>query len=169
VIQIREAALPDAEAIVGLTAAGWRVAYAGIVPAEAIEELPIPTWRRDISRGLESPDGDSFTLIAEEDGEIAGYAFVAAPAREAEGEGEAELVALYVDPERWRRGVGRALLRAAVGGAHDAGYTEVSLWSFEQNAQALAFYQALGWESTPDRRPHRSSGAPTVRLRRSLP
>jgi GNAT superfamily N-acetyltransferase len=169
VVQIREAALLDAEAIVGLTAAGWRAAYEGIVPDEAIDQLPIPTWRRDISRGLESPEGDSFTLIAEEDGEIAGYAFVAAPGREAEGAAEAELVAIYVDPEHWRRGVGRALLQAAVAGARDAGYSELSLWSFEQNAQALAFYRALGWESTQERRPHRSTGAPTVRLRRALP
>jgi ribosomal protein S18 acetylase RimI-like enzyme len=168
VIAVRAAGPDDVEAIVQLTAAGWRRAYPGIVPAEAIEGLPITTWRSEITRGLASPEGDSFTLIAEDQGRTRGYVFVAAPGRESEGPDEAELVAIYVDPRRWRCGIGRALLEKAVAAAGAAGYAEMTLWSFEQNAQALAFYDALGWGLTPQRRPHRSTGAPTVRLRRSL-
>jgi GNAT superfamily N-acetyltransferase len=168
VIEVRAAGPDDAEAMVQLTEAGWRRAYPGIVPAEAIEALPIATWRSEITRGLASPEGDSFTLIAEDEREIGGYAFVAAPGRESEGPGEAELVAIYVDPRRWRRGIGRALLERAVVDAGEAGYAEMTLWSFEQNAQALAFYGALGWERTSQRRPHRSTGVPTVRMRHVL-
>lgn len=151
-----------------LTAAGWREAYPGIVPAERIEGLPMAAWRHDIRHGLAEPEGDSFTRIAEEDGAIAGYVFVAAPGREDEDEGEAELVAIYVSPDHWRRGIGRALIEAAVTDARGAGYERIALWSFEQNAQALAFYDALGWEQTAERRPHRATGAPTVKLRREL-
>jgi GNAT superfamily N-acetyltransferase len=168
-LRVRAATEADAEAIVELTAAGWRAAYPGIVPAERIESLPIAGWRHDVRSGLRSPEGDSFTLIAELDGAVAGYCYVAAPGRENPPDSRvAELVALYVDPDRWRRGVGRILLQSAGDRARRAGYAELTLWSFEQNARALNFYEALGWERTAERRPHRATGAPTIELHRLL-
>jgi GNAT superfamily N-acetyltransferase len=169
VFEIREARVDDAEAIVQLTAAGWRSAYPGIVPEERIEKLPIAGWRHDVGSGLRSPAGDSFTRIAEADGEAAGYCFVAAPGREEPAASTvAEVVALYVDPGRWRQGIGRALLGSAEDEAGSRGYTEAFLWSFERNAQAIAFYEERGWSRDGAARPHAATGAPTVRLRHSL-
>jgi GNAT superfamily N-acetyltransferase len=169
VVEVREATQADTESIVELTAAGWRAAYPGIVPAERIENLPIAGWRHDIRSGLRAPKADSFTRIAEAGGEVVGYSFVAAPGREEpEASRVAEVVAVYVDPERWRTGVGRALMGSVDEGAAQAGYEELVLWSFEQNERALAFYDALGWEREDLRRPHRASGASTIRLRHSL-
>ena len=94
---------------------------------------------------------------------------MAAPGRdEPEGSQVAEVVALYVDPERWRRGVGGSLVQSAAEEAARAGYRELVLWSFEDNAAALAFYQATGWKRESARRPHEASGAPTVRHRRAI-
>jgi GNAT superfamily N-acetyltransferase len=168
-LRVRAATEADAEAIVQLTAAGWRAAYPGIVPAELIEKLPIEGWRHDIGAGLRSPEGDAFTRIAELDGEITGYCYVAAPGREEpERSTIAELVAVYVAPEHWRRGAGRALLESAEEKARLPGYTELILWSFEENRGALAFYRALGWSEDGTHRPHRATGVATTRLRRSL-
>jgi len=61
---------------------GWRTAYAGILPAERIESLPIAAWHHDVSSGLRAPAADSFTRIAEMDGDVVGYCFVAAPGRD---------------------------------------------------------------------------------------
>ncbi len=69
---VRDAVEADTEAIVELTASGWRVAYTGIVPAERIENLPITQWRHDVSSGLRAPVADSFTRVAEIDGEVVG-------------------------------------------------------------------------------------------------
>jgi ribosomal protein S18 acetylase RimI-like enzyme len=169
-VRIREAFPIDTEAIVEVTVAGWRSAYPGIVPARHIRDLPISTWRSNIRNGLRSPEGDSFTRIADLDGVVAGYCYVAAPARgEPEGSRVAELVAIYVEPAFWRSGIGTELARAAISEAKQGTYEEMVLWSFEDNQRALAFYKALGWEPDGARRPHRATGVPTVRLRRALP
>jgi GNAT superfamily N-acetyltransferase len=168
-VRIREAVPIDTEAIVEVTASGWRAAYPGIVPARHLRDLPISTWRHDVRSGLRSPEGDSFTRIADLDGVVAGYCFVAAPARgEPEGSRLAELVAIYVEPAFWRSGIGTELAHAAISEARDRSYSEMVLWTFETNRRALAFYRALGWEPDGDKRPHRATGVPTVRLRRDL-
>jgi ribosomal protein S18 acetylase RimI-like enzyme len=122
-----------------------------------------------MTEGLERPRGHSFTRIAELDGGAAGYCFVAAPGREeAEESRLAELVALYVDPERWRRGVGRTLLDAVLADAESLPYDEIFLWTFAVNEPALALYRAAGFDPDGAERPFVPTGTPTVRLRRSL-
>jgi GNAT superfamily N-acetyltransferase len=168
-VRIREAFPIDTEAIVEVTASGWRAAYPGIVPARHLRDLPISTWRSDVRNGLRSPEGDSFTWIADLDGVVAGYCFVAAPARgEPEGSRVAELVAIYVEPAFWRSGIGTELANAAVEQARKGSYEEMVLWTFEENRRALAFYRAVGWAPDGGKRPHRATGVSTVRLRRGL-
>lgn len=166
---MRAAREADTEAIVELTAAGWRAAYSGIVPRERIAELPLAAWRHDVATGLRSPVADSFTFVAERDAEVLGYCYVAAPGREQPaGSRVAELVAIYVTPARWGQGIGRSLMEAAVAEAEQLGYEEMALWTFERNAQARAFYARLGWRRDGGRRPHAATGVPTIRLRRTL-
>jgi len=166
---VRPAEPADAEAIVQLTAAGWRAAYRSMVPEPMIEQLPMAAWRHDVGTGLRSPVADAFTDVAIADGEIAGYCYVAAPGREEpEGSRVAELVAIYVDPERWRHGVGRALAESAASKAARLGYEGMKLWTFEPNAPAQAFYLALGWRPDGARQPHPASGTPLVGMRRVL-
>jgi GNAT superfamily N-acetyltransferase len=168
-VEVRAAEPDDAEALVQLTAAGWRAAYQGMVPRRMIERLPIAAWRHDIGTGLRAPVADAFTYVAELNGALAGYCYVAAPGREEpEGSRVAELVAIYVEPERWRLGVGRALAESAAGEAARLGYEQIKLWTFESNARARAFYLALGWRLDGERQPHPASGTPLVGMRRTL-
>jgi GNAT superfamily N-acetyltransferase len=169
-LRVRPAEPDDAEAMVQLTASGWRTAYRGMVPDSYIERLPISGWRHDIAAGLRSPEGDSFTWIADVEGGAAGYCFVAAPGREEpKGSRVAELVAIYVEPSRWGQGLGRALMESSLEEATRHSYEEIVLWTFERNERARAFYDQLGWHDDGARRPHRASGAATLRFRRSLP
>ncbi|MEA2366174.1 MAG: hypothetical protein QOI32_1686, partial [Thermoleophilaceae bacterium] len=76
---------------------------------------------------------------------------------------------IFVAPERWRGGVGRALLAAALDHLRGRAYSEVTLWSFADNGRANAFYEAAGFrrdgsERTEDAWAH----IPEVRYRRSL-
>jgi GNAT superfamily N-acetyltransferase len=169
-IVVRAATREDAEAMVQLTAGGWRQAYRGMVPDAYIEKLPIPGWRHDISSGLRKPRLDAFSLIAEADGEAAGYCFVAAPGREEpEDSKHAELVALYVDQAHWRAGIGRRLLERAVDRTRELEYRDMHLWTFDANERAKSFYEATGWEADEEaKRPHEASGAPAIRFNLSL-
>lgn len=168
-VSVREATPDDTEAIVSVTAAGWRTAYSGIVPAERLAELPVERWRHEVGVGLRRPLGDAFSLVAELDGSFAGYCYVAAPARDSDlDRGVAELVAIYVEPERWRRRAGSALMQAAIERLDELGYDEVVLWTFTENRQAIEFYERNGWRPDGAEKRHPRAGAMTARYRRRV-
>ena len=168
-IRVREATPDDTDAIVDVTAAGWRTAYRGIVALDRLADLPVARWRHEVHVGLRRPVDDAFSYVAEIDGQFAGYCFVAAPSRERElGPDVAELVAIYVAPDRWGQGAGGALMRAAMDRLAQLPYDEVFLWTFEENADAIRFYERQGWRRDGDRKVHPRSEAVAIRLRRSV-
>jgi len=57
----------------------------------------------------------------------------------------AEVYTVYVDPATWRRGIGAALLAAVDEFWRPTDVRELVLWVFEDNAEARAFYERLGW------------------------
>ena len=119
--------------------------------------------------GLRRPVADAFTYVAELDGGFAGYCFVAAPSLEADlGPEAAELVAMYVDPDHWRQGVGNALLGAALERLAGLPYEEVVLWTFKENGRAIAFYERHGWRPDASEKIHARTGEPAVRYRRPV-
>lgn len=71
-------------------------------------------------------------LVAEIDGEVAGFA----------GFTDDEITWLYVDPARYRRGIGRALLDAVL----RASGRPLSLDVLVGNTAALALYQSAGFK-----------------------
>jgi GNAT superfamily N-acetyltransferase len=165
-IRVREAIPDDTDAIVGVTAAGWRAAYRDIVPQDKLADLPVARWRHEVHVGLRRPVADAFSYVAEIDGEFAGYCFVAAPSREPDlGPEVAELVAIYVEPDRWGRGAGAALMRAALERLAELPYDEVVLWTFKDNAPAITFYERHGWKRDGDQKVHPRTQAVAIRFR----
>jgi ribosomal protein S18 acetylase RimI-like enzyme len=149
--------------------AGWRAGYRDIVAPDRLADLPIERWRHEVGVGLKRPVGDAFTYVAEIDGKFAGYCYVAAPSREADlGPDAAELVAMYVDPDHWREGVGNALMRAAVERLSGLPYEEAVLWTFKENERAIAFYERHGWRPDGAEKIHPRTGEPAVRFRRPV-
>lgn len=126
---IRPATVADADAIGEVHVASWRAAYAGLIPDDFLAGLSAESraasWARLIGDG-------GRVLVAEEDGVIAGFAAY----------GDGRLYALYLLPEYWGRGLGRAL--------HDRVVEELSgdsavLWVLATNERAKAFYVRRGW------------------------
>jgi ribosomal protein S18 acetylase RimI-like enzyme len=65
------------------------------------------------------------------------------PARDADAPaGSAEIWALYVRPDRQRRGIGTALLAKAL---EEIGEADAYLWVLEDNQVGRAFYEKHGW------------------------
>jgi len=75
-------------------------------------------------------------LVAEIDGEIAGFAVVL------DESGRAELDGLFVEPSHWLRGIGRALVDEAIHLARDRG---LSLMTVVANPAAREFYELCGF------------------------
>jgi GNAT superfamily N-acetyltransferase len=167
-VRVREATPDDTDAIVAVTAAGWRTAYRDIVAQDRLTELPLARWRHEVHVGLRRPVEDAFSYVAEIDGQFAGYCFVAAPSREPDlGPDVAELVAIYVEPDRWGQGAGTALMRAAMDRLSELPYREVFLWTFKGNDPAIAFYERQGWKADGEQKVHPRTQAAAIRFRRS--
>jgi ribosomal-protein-alanine N-acetyltransferase len=82
--------------------------------------------------------------------------------------GEAEILTLAVAPAARRRGLGAALLAAAMQGAILRGAAEMFLEVAAGNAAALALYAAAGFAEVGRRRRYYASGEDALVLRRAL-
>jgi ribosomal protein S18 acetylase RimI-like enzyme len=51
----------------------------------------------------------------------------------------------------------------------DLPYDEVILWTFKENAPAIAFYERHGWSRDGGEKVHPRSGAVAIRFRRPVP
>ncbi len=94
------------------------------------------------------------------------------PTRDTDAEAATgEVAALYVSPERWRSGVGQALLHACIDAARLRRYRAVTLWVMTANVAARCFYEKLGFAlDGASRVEERGSYALTeVRYRLDLP
>lgn len=147
-----------------MQAASWRAGYAGLVPDEVLAGLDEP----DRARRWRELMPDAIVLVAEQDGALAGFASLAAPARNLDEPATGEVTAFYVDPDRWRRGIGRALMDAAAAELRDEGCDQAVLWVFEANGGGRAFYAALGFAPDGARGEEHGLGLPEVRLRARL-
>jgi lincosamide nucleotidyltransferase A/C/D/E len=134
----RRATAGDALAAAVVNRRAALLAYRHIFPPDA----PKPTHQRlwEIYRKRFSPPSRGLVL------EAAG-AVVGCVAAEVDDGREAELVGLYVDPSRWREGLGLRLLEAVLGDARAAGATAARLWVLEHNTRARGMYERRGWEA----------------------
>ena len=138
---VRPAGAADAGAIARVHVASWQTTYRGLLPDEFLASLTesgyTERWRRSIE------DGSSRVYVAEEGGEIVGFA---SGGRERAGETGygGELYAIYVLESAQRRGHGRALVRAVAGGLSELGHADMIVWVLRDNARARAFYERLG-------------------------
>jgi GNAT superfamily N-acetyltransferase len=133
---IRPGTPDDAEAVARVHVQTWQAAYAHALPRERLAALSVEE-RAEMWRG-QPP------LVAEIDGEIVGFASVG-PSRD---EDAGELYAIYVHPDKWGTGVGRALIEAGEERLRELGHEHALLWVLDDNPRARRFYEVAGW--SPD-------------------
>ena len=83
-------------------------------------------------------------LVAEIDGRIVGQAGIEAIGRADKVKHRADF-GISIDRDFWGLGMGRALTRACIGLARQAGYLQLELQAVADNAHALALYESEGF------------------------
>ncbi len=166
---LRLAEPDDALPVARVHVRSWQVAYRGLLPDEYLDGLRPEERARHYTFGNRDPNQPA-TVIALMQETICGFA-TTAPARDPEARGSGELCALYVDPDRWGRGIGAALLAEACDRLVKQGFSEALLWAMNGNERALQFYRNHGWFTDGTRRTAKVWGITVdeVRCRRTLP
>jgi RimJ/RimL family protein N-acetyltransferase len=137
-MEIRQMKREEAEEISRIYARSWKTAYRNLVPQEYLDSLSETRWCPIL---LENPS-KSYVLI--DGGQLIGTASFS-PARDEAMSGWGEIISLYLLPEHFGKGYGRALLRFCVRALDRAGFPNVYLWTLEENRRARAFYEAAGF------------------------
>jgi GNAT superfamily N-acetyltransferase len=164
-VEIRLATTRDAKGIARVQERGWQAAYRHVFPPAELDRggfIRVSRWRDRLRR----PPTGWLTFVSVREGAVIGFACIG-PSRDVDGAGE--VYAIYVEPESWSTGAGRALMERAEGELASR-YDEATLWVLEDNPRARRFYERAGWELDGARKSEERWGvsAPEVRYRRRL-
>lgn len=146
--------------------ASWRAAFTGLVPQDFLDAMdPVSiasSWADSIAAGR------SRLYVALAGEQVTGYAGVGQERDEAAPPNTGELYALFVHPDHWGTGAGRALTDAACADLRNTGCTTVRLWVLEANIRGRRFYTRYGFAETPDRTHSSLGDLPEIRLAAAL-
>jgi GNAT superfamily N-acetyltransferase len=145
-VEVRVAAETDARAIGEVHVRSWQTVYRGQVPDDFLDALSMDNranaWRQIIADSALPAKG---AFVLEDEDQVVGFAHVS-PSRDEDGQsGSGEVTAIYLHPDFWGRGGGRALMDRALDSLREAGFSIATLWVLDTNARARRFYEATGW------------------------
>ena len=125
---VRPAVAADAAQIGALHVRCWQAAYAGLVPRSLLAGVDpaarLTRWK-EILRETDWPRNG--TLVAVDGHRLVGFSRIC-PAGEVDGERTGQVAAFHVSPERWREGIGRALMDVALARLAGARFDNAILW-----------------------------------------
>jgi ribosomal protein S18 acetylase RimI-like enzyme len=168
--QIRRATQDDAEGIAEVQVRAWQAAYVGLMPQLYLDSLD-GAQRAEMWRRAAQPRDRGGVIVAVSTIRIAGFAAFGREEVDGVQVGDrGQLYALNVHPERWRTGLGSALLSAVQAQLAAAGYAEAVLWVHPENLRAIEFYRRHGWADDGARQVADALGVtvPEIRYRRLL-
>jgi ribosomal protein S18 acetylase RimI-like enzyme len=145
IAQVRKATVEDAAGIAFVHVRSWQVAYRGHMPDEYLDSLD-GEKRTNMWHEL-TQDAEKIIFVAEDkECKIVGFS-VLGPSRDADANpSTSEIVAIYVDPEKWGKGIGRTLLSASLDHIRKCAFDQVTLWVLEANRRARSFYESFGFK-----------------------
>ena len=186
-VKIRAGSAADAAQVAAVQRESWFAAYADIIAPAVIDRVTLPDNGARVRQSFRTRPRQRMLLAADtaatgpDASEVVGYALYGpetdvlnAPwphPLTADGAGGrvAELYALYVHPDWWSTGTGRALTDQVLAQVRAAGYTSITLWVLESNARARRFYGRAGFAADGARHLLDDLGGVTeIRYRRAL-
>lgn len=125
----------------------WQVAYRGHMPDEYLDGLSAEErgeqWGGAIAGGLQPR---RMRLVTDaDDGSVSGICMAGPANLDDAPETLGEIYLIYVHPDHWDSGAGRALMIAGLDFLRSADFTDAVLWVLTTNARARRFYERGGW------------------------
>ena len=145
---IRLADKTDAKQIAAVHIASWQAIYRGHLPDSFLDNLSL-TQREKEWQGYF--DAGTIALVIEFENTIIGFASIC-PTRDQDDDPKrvAEISAIYLLPQFWRKGLGRKLCLTVFNAASEKRFKEITIWVLDSNNSARRFYESLGFVETGD-------------------
>jgi diamine N-acetyltransferase len=144
-VSIRRAEARDAAALSTFAAAAFRDAFGPHNTPANMDRYVAESFSTE-RQAAEIADSAGEVLLAEEDGELAGYVRIVRGGGPAAVAGPAmEIRRFYVDRRRHGSGVAQRLMDATVDAARSAGAGSIWLAVWKRNARAIRFYEKCGF------------------------
>lgn len=155
-IIVRHANLSDTRAIATVHVTSWQVIYRGLIPNQILENLSIEErenlWIQLLKNNVQ-------VLVLEEERTIIGFiSYGSGRDQDVDASIVAEITAIYLNPNQWRKGYGTLLLNTALANLTEQGYQQVNIWALDSNQQARNFYEGLGFTASSDSRVEQEDG-----------
>jgi GNAT superfamily N-acetyltransferase len=143
-MNMRQAKSGDATEIAKIHIDSWRTAYKGIVPDSQLAKFNHIQHSERFRQSLETNSEE--TYVAEIDMQIVGFLTIG-PCRDDDIDQNTtgEIWGVYLDPNYWRKGIGRFLCEWAENIMSTRGYKQIILWVFADNIQSRKFYETIGY------------------------
>lgn len=160
---IRPVGATDVEACLAL----WHVSNTARRGGRPPHEAAAPRVRTHLERDT------FFPLLMEDAGEPVAFT-AAGQAVDIDGDlspiaGLCHIALVFVTPERWGEGIGRAIMSATLNEATERGLDRAQLWTHADNKRSQQLYESLGFLPTGDRKPDQDEGEDMIRLEAQLP
>lgn len=138
---IRKMKDEDIEKLVEININAWKKAYKGIIDKDILDNLDknkkIEKWKNHYH--IEN------IIVAEENGKIMGYCrYSDEVASKPIAGADSEVMALYVDCEYQRMGIGKALIKEVIEKLKMLNKKSMIIWCLKKNRNARKFYEKIG-------------------------
>ncbi|MCM2293436.1 GNAT family N-acetyltransferase [Allorhizobium sp. BGMRC 0089] len=139
-IEVRPASAADAVALSNAHRQAWQYTYSGLIPHKALTRM---LERRDVSWWRKAINGPATVLVADMNGDIAGYATMGLNrARGLPYDGE--IYEIYLKPEYQGVGLGHVLFTESRRLLKSLGCRGLVIWCLEECQQAASFFRSKG-------------------------
>ena len=116
----------------------WQEAYPGLVDQNYLDKMSLEKCEEIAYRWLDN------ILVAKDSGRVIGFVGYG-KCRNEDLIDAGEVFAIYVLAEYYGKGVGKALMDAALNLLRD--YSQIAVWVLEGNKRAIKFYEKCGFRS----------------------
>jgi len=165
---LRRAAEADVTPIAKAFVRSWQAAYRGQMPDSFVNGPTMAAGVRRWKRRLSGRHPGKETWVVEGDGAVVGFARTG-PCRDPDaGPSWGEVYTIYLSPEWWGCGAGRALFAHAVASLSARDFRPLVVWVVETNARARRFYGQAGWQPDGANKTSTSHGVEVRRVRYRL-
>jgi GNAT superfamily N-acetyltransferase len=169
---IRPPTPDDAPRLGEVHVAAWRWAYRGQMSDDLLDSLRPESRAKAWHAWLtEESNNDFAAWVAEEDGDIIGFAASRTSRDDDAPDRCAELLMIYLLEDYLGRGIGHQLINAAETAWRANGYEVAILWVLESNTATRAFYEREGWVTDGETKDHAAGSnetRPAVRYTKLL-